>query len=113
MLENRIMQVFAYSNLSRLEFASRLGISNAVLSHISSGRNKASIDLVMGILTHFPEISSDWLLLEKGEMLRQDNARKLNLWKGQTLEDLNRIKQSHHDLQQQIIQLESTIMKLE
>lgn len=113
MLENRIMQVFAYSNLSRMEFASKLGISNAVLSHISSGRNKASIDLVMGILTHYPEISSDWLLMEKGEMLRQDNARKLTFWKDETLEAINRIKQSHHDLQQQIIQLESTIKELE
>lgn len=56
--------------MSRTDFAAKLGISNAVLSHIASGRNKASLDFVIAILTKFPDISPDWLLLGRGEMKR-------------------------------------------
>jgi len=72
MLEIRILEVFKQSELSRAEFAQALGISNAVLSHISSGRNKPSLDLVLALLNKFPEIHPEWLLLGNGPMLRKD-----------------------------------------
>ncbi len=58
--------------MSRLEFATKLNISNAVLSHLASGRNKASLDLVIAVLTHFPKINSEWLILNKGEMYKSE-----------------------------------------
>ena len=42
-----------------------------MLTHISSGRNKPGLDLITKILSRFPEISPDWLLLGEGEMHRQ------------------------------------------
>ncbi len=60
--------------MSRMEFAEKLGISNATLSHLASGRNKASLDLVITILNYFPDISADWLILDIGEMRRQGNT---------------------------------------
>lgn len=75
MLETRILEVFAHSGLSRIDFANKIGISNAVMSHISSGRNKASTDLILNILNNFPDISTDWLLLGQGEMLRSRAGR--------------------------------------
>lgn len=72
------MDVFAYSGLSRLEFAERLKISPAVLSHISSGRNQPSLDLILALRRAYPEISLDWLLLGTGNMKRgQSDSREL------------------------------------
>jgi hypothetical protein len=71
-IENKIIQVFTSSGMSRLEFATKLNISNAVLSHLASGRNKASLDLVIAVLTHFPKINSEWLILNKGEMYKSE-----------------------------------------
>ncbi len=113
MLENRIMQVFAYSTLSRLEFASRLGISNAVLSHISSGRNKAGMDLVLGVLTHFPEIDPEWLLLGKGEMLKKENSSRLQLWKDELFNQIEKMKIAQQDLSVKLQELESKVKELE
>ena len=36
-------------------------------------------DKIVGILTSYPELSADWLLLEKGEMLRKNNAKNIAL----------------------------------
>jgi transcriptional regulator with XRE-family HTH domain len=58
--------------MSRLEFAAKLDISNAVLSHLASGRNKASLDLVIAVLNNFPKINAEWLILNKGEMYKSE-----------------------------------------
>ncbi len=82
-IESKIIQVFNSSGMSRLDFASKLNISNAVLSHLASGRNKASLDLVIAVLTHFPKINAEWLILNKGEMYKSEiddrEALKLEL----------------------------------
>lgn len=36
-------------------------------------------DKIVGILTSYPELSADWLLLEKGEMLRKNNAKNMTV----------------------------------
>lgn len=113
MLEIRVMQVFAYTNLSRMEFAGKLNISNAVLSHISSGRNKAGMELVTGILTQFPEISPDWLLFGKGEMMRMDENRKVSEFKKDVKILLDQVKQTNADLEMKISSLEKRISELE
>ena len=110
MLENRILGVFQHSKLSRMEFAERLKISNAVLSHISSGRNRASTELVLAILKEFPEISTDWLLLGQGEMLRKDviASKTIDI----LLNELQSVKNAHATTADRLSKLESEIIKL-
>jgi DNA-binding XRE family transcriptional regulator len=112
MIETKILDIYNRSGLSRMDFANKLNISNAVLSHITSGRNKASLDLVVTILQHFPEISADWLLLDKGDMLRgelEHQAEKIKKDFLYTLEDIKRASQSTfkglEKLENQIIDL--------
>ncbi len=107
------MQVFAHSTLSRIEFANRLGISNAVLSHISSGRNKAGMELVMGVLHHFPEISTEWLLFGKGHMLQSANATKTIMVKNELMNQINNLKQLHNSIAEQIKAIEEKLNELE
>ena len=50
--------------------AEMLGIQPATITHIINGRNKPSYELLQKILVRFPNVSSDWLMLDRGEMLR-------------------------------------------
>ena len=75
MLETRIIEVYNYTGLSRIEFANKVGISNAVMSHINSGRNKASTDLIITILKNFEDISPDWQFIEN---IKSDSINRLN-----------------------------------
>jgi DNA-binding XRE family transcriptional regulator len=112
MIETKILQVFNRSGLSRLDFANKLHISNAVLSHITSGRNKASLDLVINILTHFPEISADWLLLDKGEMLRNELEHSSQKIKTSFLAHIESVRQANHAGLKKLEVLEKEINEL-
>ncbi len=50
--------------MSSSQFADVLGIPKSSISHILSGRNKPSLDVVQKILGAFPEISAEDLLYE-------------------------------------------------
>lgn len=70
----RINQIISFLGLSQVRFAEQIGVSAGSLTHIAKGRNKPSLDIVTGILKTFPQISSDWLLFGKGEMLRPKDS---------------------------------------
>lgn len=57
-------------NLTATTLARMLEIQPSGLSHILSGRNKPSFDLVVKILKAFPDINPDWLLLNDDSVYR-------------------------------------------
>ena len=69
-LKERISQVIAYSQFSLSEFADEIEVQRSSISHITSGRNKPSLDFLMKIKTRFPELEWEWLIEDKGEMLK-------------------------------------------
>ncbi len=56
-------------NMPRIRFAELLDVQPATMSHILSNRNKPSRDLLIKILETFPNVSAEWLMRDKGEML--------------------------------------------
>ena len=56
--------------LSAKTLAEMLDIQPSGISHILSGRNKPSFDLVQKILRTFPDINPDWLLLDSDQAFR-------------------------------------------
>ena len=56
--------------LTATSLARLLEIQPSGLSHILSGRNKPSFDLVVKILKAFPDVNPDWLLLDSAEIFR-------------------------------------------
>lgn len=60
--------------LTATSLARLLEIQPSGLSHILSGRNKPSFDLVVKILKAFPDLNPDWLLLDSAEIFRRDAA---------------------------------------
>jgi transcriptional regulator with XRE-family HTH domain len=63
-LAGKIELIIKRKQLSSSQFADILGIPRSSISHILSGRNKPSLDVVQKILTAFPEISAEELLFE-------------------------------------------------
>ncbi|WP_294238170.1 helix-turn-helix transcriptional regulator [uncultured Chryseobacterium sp.] len=71
-LNERISKVIEYSRLTPSEFADEIDVQRSSISHITSGRNKPSLEFVIKIKSRFPEILWDWLVTGEGEMLKPD-----------------------------------------
>jgi len=69
-MKERILQIMQQEGLTSSKFAEAIGIQRSAMSHIISGRNNPSLDVLMKILETFPHIYSDWLLFGKGSMRR-------------------------------------------
>lgn len=72
-MTDRISLLIRAKNLSAAQFADEIGVQRSSISHLMSGRNKPSLDLIQKTLQRFPEVSTEWLLFGKGEMVRELN----------------------------------------
>ena len=63
----RIKRIISDSGLSNSSFADKIGVPRSSISHILSGRNNPSLDLIIKILRNFDDINADFIL--KGEAL--------------------------------------------
>ena len=68
-MKDRIRQVMENIGLSQKDFAIRLGISEASLSNIYTGRTNPTNNHVQAIHRAFPMISVNWLMFGEGEMM--------------------------------------------
>ena len=68
-MKERIEKIMELEQLSASKFADAIGVQRSNISHVLSGRNNPSLELVNKILDHFESINADWLLLGKGEMI--------------------------------------------
>ncbi|MBC5991583.1 helix-turn-helix domain-containing protein [Pontibacter cellulosilyticus] len=65
----RLQELMHHKQLSSTQFADTVEVPRAVISHILSGRNKPSLEVVTKVASAFPEVSLGWLLLGEGDML--------------------------------------------
>ena len=63
--------------LNASHFAKQLQIQRSALSHIFSGRNKPSVDVLLKIKSAYPEINLDWLIT--GEIAIQKSTENSNI----------------------------------
>ena len=68
-MKDRIIQIIQKEGLTQSEFAEKIGVAVSLLSHIVSGRNKPSLNVVMGIHKAYPNINIDWLLYGEGNCI--------------------------------------------
>jgi transcriptional regulator with XRE-family HTH domain len=69
-MKERIIAIMEKENLTPTRFADRLQINRGVISHILSGRNKPSLEVVTKILEEMPYINPEWLLKGTGNMVK-------------------------------------------
>ena len=67
-MENRIQKIIDEKGISLNAFAQEIGVNRSTISHILTGRNKPSVEVLQKILKRFPSLSPDWLLLGNGGM---------------------------------------------
>ena len=63
---DRIELIMKSYNLTPSQFADKTGIQRASVSHILSGRNKASLEVMLKIFEAFPGLDMQWLMTGKG-----------------------------------------------
>jgi DNA-binding XRE family transcriptional regulator len=73
-MENRIQNIIEKYSLSSNAFAQEIDVNRSTVSHILSGRNKPSIEVLQKILKRFPEVSPNWLLLGQGSIFDTSSA---------------------------------------
>lgn len=74
----RIRLLLETLNLTASQFADEINVQRSGVSHIMSGRNKASLEFIKKILDRYPEISPDWLISGKGPMYRHAGKKTEN-----------------------------------
>ncbi len=70
-MKNRIFQFMQSEGLNAFRFAETLEVQPSSISHILSGRNKPSFDFIEKLLSKYPKLNPDWLLLGQGPMYRK------------------------------------------
>ena len=76
-LSAKIELLIQAKKLSASQFADTLGIPRSIISHILSGRNKPSLDVVQKILIAYPEIPAEELLDDKRDLSIVASAPKV------------------------------------
>lgn len=64
----RIRTLLETRQLTPTQFADAIGVARPIVSHILSGRNKPSLEVVQRILAAMPDLSMPWLLNGTGPM---------------------------------------------
>lgn len=67
----RIKELIEKEKLTNKEFAQKLSINPSIISHILSGRNKVSLQVVEQIVKEFTNVSLDYLLLGSGAIYKE------------------------------------------
>ncbi len=62
---SKLETIFTNLNVTPSMFADQIGVQRSSISHLLSGRNKPSLDLVLKIVDTFPQIDLYWLLGQK------------------------------------------------
>lgn len=66
---DRIKQLMDFKGMTAAVFADTIKVNRSSLTHIFTGRNQPSLELVRKILTAFPEVKPEWLVMGMGDML--------------------------------------------
>lgn len=77
-MKDRVLKIIDDLKLTTSEFALRVGAQPAQISHIKTGRNQVTLDIVTKILKAYPNIDSDWLLFGKGNMYKNTSETTEN-----------------------------------
>ncbi len=64
-INDKIKQILIEKNLTPSYFADEIGVQRSSISHILSGRNRPSFDIIQKIIRRFPELGYEWIMEEE------------------------------------------------
>ncbi|MDR2684407.1 MAG: helix-turn-helix domain-containing protein [Prevotellaceae bacterium] len=109
-ISERLILVIKHINLSTSAFAKNIGISQPQMFNYTKSR-QPSLTIIEKILEKYPEISAEWLVTGKGEMLKNNyqNIDNLELIKHNNI--LNEVLLENRSLNKKLVSaLEKTIL---
>lgn len=74
----RLEYIFDYYGLTASSFADKINVQRSSISHLLSGRNKPSLDFILKVLEHFPEIDLLWFLNGAGVFPKNYKSQTTN-----------------------------------
>jgi transcriptional regulator with XRE-family HTH domain len=83
-MEKRFQKWLDSEDLSATPLSNNINVSRAAISHILTGRNKPSIDILDKILNKYPNINLNWLVSGIGNIsniLKDTSINKKNIKK--------------------------------
>lgn len=69
-MNKRLQQFLSAENISQSQFADKIGVTKASVSHILSGRNKPGFEFIESMADCYPNLNLDWLIGGKGRMYK-------------------------------------------
>lgn len=70
-MNTRLKQFLSAENISQAQFADSINVVRASVSHVLSGRNNPSYEFIKAIMSKYPLLNIEWLMLGKGKMYRE------------------------------------------
>ncbi len=64
-LKDKIEKLILGLGLTSTRFADYIGVNRPIISHILSGRNKPSLEIIQKIVNKFPELGYNWIADEE------------------------------------------------
>ena len=80
-MNERIKQIIDYYKLSTRQFEQKISVSNGVIAKVLTQNTCLRSDVLSKIADTFPSINLDWLLLGRGEMLRNDSSSSEKIYR--------------------------------
>lgn len=73
-MNTRLKQFLDAENISQSQFADTIRVVRASVSHVLSGRNNPSYEFIKAIMTSYPQLNMEWLMLGKGKMYKSPTS---------------------------------------
>lgn len=70
-VRDRLQKFISYSGLTNKSFETRCGLGNGFVSKVGDSIRREKLELIS---TTFPELNIDWIINEKGEMLKPNQT---------------------------------------
>lgn len=70
MVSERLQKFMENEKVTAAKLADILEVQPSAISHILSGRNKPSFDLILKLTSKFPRFNIEWLITGKGNMYK-------------------------------------------
>tara|TARA_Y100000746_G_scaffold61285_1_gene49899 strand:- start:240 stop:608 length:369 start_codon:yes stop_codon:yes gene_type:complete len=102
LIAERIGKIIEENNLSASSFAKTIGVQRSSISHILSGRNNPSLDLLLKIHNAFNYISLEWLILGDNSM-EKTLAEIQNVDKSELMIDEKELSDNKQSLLREIV----------
>lgn len=73
----RLEKILDYYGISATAFSEVIEVNRSTISHLLSGRNKPSLEFIMKVIRHYPEVELYWLLNGKGTFPSESEKQML------------------------------------